>query len=105
MCTHAHARGHAQALPLGDVRDPIDIPNDGGEVFINHITGGVANQFDLILVGVAIMSVLVLCCVLCLHFRLRQEHFALEKEKLSGGSLHRLWVSSYIYTSIKRLSA
>ena len=85
---------NAMALPIGDVRDPVAIPLDpDGAIVINHIRDiiGGTEQFELILIGVALACVVVMCCVCAMHYRLRQEHAALEKDKIMGGSLRRMW--------------
>jgi hypothetical protein len=85
---------NAMALPIGDVRDPVEIPEDAnGAVVINHIKDymGSSEKFELLLLGVLVMCILCLCCVLCMHIRLRQEHAALEKDKVIPGSLRRMW--------------
>ena len=153
------------ALPIGDVRDPVDIPLDpDGAVVIDHIKvrcrphavvaaicwcpsprtlidapasrnhqaiiGG-TEKFELLLAGVAMACLFLVCCVCMMHYRLRQvpwvvvgrdvgvsppyttrhpptthspkllsptcswthsqEHAALEKDKIMGGSLRRMW--------------
>ena len=64
-----------------------------GEVVINHIRAiiGGTEQLELILMGVALACIMVMCCVCAMHYRLRQEHAALEKDKIMGGSLRRMW--------------
>jgi len=41
-------------------------------------------KIDLIMAGVAVASVLILLCMCYFHWRLRQEHFALAKDKAAG---------------------
>jgi hypothetical protein len=84
---------NAMALPLGEVRDPVEIPDagEGDNVIYKHITKWGISQLDLFLLGVALAAVLVLCCVLCMYYKLKSEHEALEKEKTGGGSLHKMW--------------
>ena len=69
-----------------------------GEVVINHIRAiiGGTEQLELILMGVALACIMVMCCVCAMHYRLRQEHAALEKDKIMGGSLRRMW-NRYIH--------
>mmetsp|Transcript_10692 Transcript_10692/g.10338 ORF Transcript_10692/g.10338 Transcript_10692/m.10338 type:complete len:234 (+) Transcript_10692:350-1051(+) len=82
---------NAMALPLGEIRDPFEIPMDeDGASVTNHIKDTVQNQIDLILLGVAIACLAVLSCVLMMYYRLKLEHAALEKDK-QGGSLRGLW--------------
>lgn len=45
---------------------------------------------DLFLAGVAIVAITVMLCMCYLHMRLRQEHFALAKDKATGGGIIRL---------------
>ena len=81
---------NAMALPIGEVRDPIEIMGDDESAIIHHISQ-LANEYDkLLLVGVALGSVTMFLCVLCLYFRLRAENFALSKEK-AGGSLYKMY--------------
>ena len=45
----------------------------------------------IILTFIFYFRIVVLSCVLMMHYRLRQEHAALEKDKIQGGSLRRMW--------------
>jgi len=72
---------NAISLPYGDVRDPVEIPNE------SYIDKTIENNFDLFLVGCAIGSFIMFLCVLCCHFKLRREYADLAKEKISNGSL------------------
>ena len=82
---------NAVALPLGEVRDPIDIPNEGGQVIIQHITEALKGREEYFLLGVAIASVLMMCCMFFLYIRLHQENLALAKEKIESSSLMRVY--------------
>lgn len=85
---------NAMALPIGDVRDPVEVPmDDHAPVIYDRIKGGIgiSNQIDLLLAGVALGALALMFCVLCMYYRLRQEHAALEKDKVMGGSLRRMW--------------
>lgn len=83
---------NAMALPISDVRDPIEIANEGGAVEVNFIHEGLRYKVDLILLGVAIAASISLCCVLHVNTRLQQERAALEKDKhVKGGSLYKFW--------------
>jgi hypothetical protein len=84
---------NAMALPLGNVRDPVEIPDasEADNVIIRHITKYGVSQVDLFLLGVALACVCVLGCVLCMYFRLKSEKAALEKDKLGSGSLRGMW--------------
>lgn len=80
---------NAVAMPIGTIRDPYGasgIQNDDGEEL------SATTKFDLMLLGIALTAVLLLLIMICLYVRLRQEMFALEKEKVDrGGVMHRIW--------------
>ncbi len=79
---------NSMALPFGDVRDPVEIPIDNTEYVVTHI---VQNSLNYFLLGIALASLLTMFCVFYLYIRLKQEHAALEKDKVMGGSLRRIW--------------
>ena len=49
------------------------------------------SNFSIFYFFVFFFWIVVLSCVLMMHYRLRQEHAALEKDKIQGGSLRRMW--------------
>ena len=81
---------NAMALPFGDVRDPIEIPNEGGPVEI-VVSKVIADKADLLLLGSAIASFLMLLLVLCCHIKLRSDFAALSKDKIANGSLMKMY--------------
>lgn len=81
---------NAMALPYGDVRDPIEIPNEGGPVEI-VVSKVIADKMDLLLLGSAIASFLMLFLLLCCHIKLRSDFAALSKDKIANGSLMRMY--------------
>jgi hypothetical protein len=74
----------AVALPMGGIRDPINIPNAipvGTDPTSSTTTG------EYFLIGVALGSVVVVLFVLVLYCRLRAEYAAMAKDKvLSSGT-------------------
>ena len=55
----------------------------------------ITNTSPLLLPFLLFMQVM--CCVCAMHYRLRQEHAALEKDKIMGGSLRRMWNRSGVH--------
>ena len=88
---------NAIVLPKGFARDPFDTEHSSTGGSAGSGTGGVAGTgieaptIDLVMTGIALGAVAVLVIVICLYIRLRREHAALEKDKLTGGSLRRMW--------------
>jgi hypothetical protein len=82
---------NAAALPVGDVRDPVDIPNEGGAEFINHIHESLKNREDYLLLGVAIASLSCMLCMCCLYIRVQRENMLLVKEKIETSTLMRAY--------------
>jgi hypothetical protein len=60
--------------------------NNGGKVNFFELP-----TIDLVLMGIAMGTMTVLMIMICLYVRLRREHAALEKDKVMGGSLRRMW--------------
>ena len=100
---------NAVALPIGDVRDPIEIPVESDQPqVIQKIKAVFEGKEEYFFVGVGITMSLVICCMMWLYFRLHRERFALAKEKVQvrAGSvceLHEVCCCSchiYIYIYI-----
>jgi hypothetical protein len=77
---------NAFAIPIGNVR-PFDYEIDD-KVFNRPAGYSNVNTF---LVFIALSAFVVMVVVLCMYYRLRQEHSALHKRKSMGGSLHQMW--------------
>merc|ERR1711991_875820 len=75
----------------GDVRDPVEIPNEGGAVIINHIQEALKNREDYLLLGVAIASLSCMMCACCLYLRVQRENNLLIKEKIESSTLMRVY--------------
>ena len=74
----------AVALPMGGIRDPINIPN---AVPVYDVPPPASTFREYFLVGVALGSVLIMLVTVWLYLKLRSEHAALSKDKvLSSGS-------------------
>lgn len=82
---------NAAALPVGDVRDPISVPNEGGSEIIVHIQESLKNREDYLLLGVAIASLSCMMCACCLYLRVQRENNLLIKEKIESSTLMRVY--------------
>ncbi len=82
---------NAMALPISDVRDPIEISNEGGEVEYHYIKDSSRYKLDLLLLGVAVACMMMMACTCMVHQRLKAEHAALAKDKHVDGSLYKFW--------------
>ncbi len=82
---------NAAALPVGDVREPVEIPNEGGTVIINHIQETLKNREDYLLLGVAIASLSCMLCMACFYIRLHRQNEQLSKEKIESTTLMRVY--------------
>jgi hypothetical protein len=56
------------AIPLGDERDPVNIPDEEPTVFPGKMF---STNEELFLLGVALTAVLLMCIILCLYYRLQ----------------------------------
>ena len=84
---------NAVAMPMGGVRDPIEVPDETGSIIIKYTKGVVKNQFELLLVGVALTALLCCLCAVWGYFRMRREYAEWEKDK--EGSLGRIYASRF----------
>ncbi len=82
---------NAAALPVGEVREPIEVPNEGGAQIINHIQESLKNREDYFLLGVAIASLSCMACMCCLYIRVQRENMLLVKEKIESSTLMRVY--------------
>ena len=57
------------AIPLGNERDPIDIPEDNDPMSLNDSLFSTSEE--MFLLGVLLMAVLLLLVILCLYYRLQ----------------------------------
>jgi len=82
---------NAVALPIGEVRDPIDIPVDSDEpVVLQQIKAAFEGKEEYFFVGVGIAVSCIMCCVLWLYIRLHHENVALAKEKVQNSTLMKM---------------
>lgn len=85
---------NAMAVPIGEIRDPYEIPmdvdDDEGNFDINHFLTN-STKLDLALLGVLIMCLLIMCCLCGCYFKLRHENYLLEKDKISSGPMRELF--------------
>lgn len=95
-------------LPKATARDPFDTihsNNDNSDSSSGWfgLTDGV-ETIDLILAGVALGAMFFLSIMVCMYYRLRQEHDALEKDKVTGGSIRRMWDRFIQLEQIRKLT-
>jgi hypothetical protein len=81
---------NAAALPLGDVRDPVDIPNSSGAA-ITQISDVLKNRTEYLLFGVTLGCLLCLCCMAGMYIKLHKENLALAKDKIDSTSIMKLY--------------
>jgi len=82
---------NAVALPIGDVRDPIDVPVDGDEPeVLQQIKAAFKGKEEYFFVGVGLTVSGIMCCVLWLYVRLHRENLALAKEKVQNSALMKM---------------
>eukprot|EP01041_Mallomonas_annulata_P001064 gene1064-2083_t len=88
---------NVMALPLGDIRDPTTSvqttisTTDNNEDSVTYVNESeyTVKQVELFLLGIAIVATSIMTVVLFMHFRLRNIHFELEKDK--PDSLREIW--------------
>ena len=78
---------NAMAVPIGNVRAPFDVPIDSGTVLPNPST----NYSNAILAVIAMTGIVGTTVLLLLYWRLKQENYALARERSVGGSLRQMW--------------
>lgn len=81
---------NARAMPIGPLRDPVAIPPDDMDSSIFKRV--VRDRFDFFMLGVSLALLLLFLAMVYLYYRLKTEHQALEKDKLSNGSLLKTWM-------------
>lgn len=96
-------------LPKASARDPFDTEHSSTDTSGDSTSGwfgltdGVAT-IDLVLAGVALGAMFFLLMMVWMYYRLRQEHDALEKDKVTGGSLRRMWDRFIQLEQVRRLT-
>ncbi len=82
---------NAVALPIGDVRDPIDIPLDNeSPVIVENIKQAFKGNEVYFFIGVGIAVSGIVCCMMFLYVRLHRESLELAKEKVQNTTLMRM---------------
>jgi hypothetical protein len=85
---------NAMAVPIGEIRDPFEIPidadDDEGNFNINHFLS-TSTKLDLALFGVLLMCLLIMLCLCGCYYKLRHENHLLEKDKISSGPMRDLF--------------
>ena len=86
---------NAVALPIGEVRDPIDVPADGdsteGEgAILRGIKDAFQGKEEYFFVGVGLAVSVIVCCMFYLYFRLHRESAALAQQRLQSSSLAKM---------------
>jgi len=89
---------NAISLPMGSVRDPVEIPDDGKASFISDDIVGVGIKFgsrklDFFFAGTLLAFFLCSCLVCCINRRLQQERQEWMKDKET--SLSKIYASRF----------